>query len=211
MAKKIKDENGNVYVQKKPFYKRFWFWLLVVIVILVGGGMAGHGGSSKNSSTSPSTQTSKVNQKNFDKIKISDSDGTSKEEVKKLFDKKPSSTSTQTIQGQTADMQVWKGSAIGSSVSVGFVNGHAISKGISGLDGSKKVTSKQFVSINNGMTQDQVKKALGNPAGKTYSSLMGQTSELWQYNGKGDLGANLTITFTNGAVSGKAQTGMNNN
>ncbi|MFX3916367.1 immunity protein, partial [Streptococcus suis] len=25
MAKKIRAEHGNVYVQKKPFYKRIWF------------------------------------------------------------------------------------------------------------------------------------------------------------------------------------------
>ena len=37
MSKKIKDENGNVYVQKKPFYKKVWFWLLVVIVVICAG------------------------------------------------------------------------------------------------------------------------------------------------------------------------------
>lgn len=36
MAKKITDENGNTYVQKKPFYKKWWFWLIIVIV-LAGG------------------------------------------------------------------------------------------------------------------------------------------------------------------------------
>lgn len=210
MAKKIKDKNGNVYVQKKPFYKRFWFWLVVVIIVLgIGGAMGGHSGNGGSSSSSSSaTPTSKVNQKNFDKIQISDTEGTSKADVQKMFDKKPSTTSTQTIEGQKADMEVWNGSAIGSSVSVGFVNDHAISKGISGLKGSKKVTSNQFDSINNGMTKDQVQKALGKPAGKTYSSVAGQTAEMWQYDGKGDLGSNLVITFTNDAVSGKSQTGL---
>ncbi|WP_261806115.1 hypothetical protein [Lapidilactobacillus luobeiensis] len=37
MAKKIKDENGNTYKLKKPFYKRVWFWILVVIVIIAAG------------------------------------------------------------------------------------------------------------------------------------------------------------------------------
>ena len=37
MAKQIKDENGNVYVQKKKFYKRWWFWLLVVLVVVFLG------------------------------------------------------------------------------------------------------------------------------------------------------------------------------
>lgn len=34
--KKIVDENGKTYVEKKPFYKKWWFWLLVIV--LVGGG-----------------------------------------------------------------------------------------------------------------------------------------------------------------------------
>lgn len=46
MAKSIKDENGNVYKIKKPFYKKVWFWLLVLII--VGGGVASSGGSNSN-------------------------------------------------------------------------------------------------------------------------------------------------------------------
>ncbi|MGQ7372861.1 hypothetical protein ACTGW9_01665 [Streptococcus suis] len=36
MAKKIRDEHGNVYVQKKPFYKRIWFIVLVRLFVLGG-------------------------------------------------------------------------------------------------------------------------------------------------------------------------------
>lgn len=35
MAKKITDQDGNVYVKKKPIYKRFWFILLALIVIII--------------------------------------------------------------------------------------------------------------------------------------------------------------------------------
>ena len=41
MAKKIKDADGNVYVQKKPFYKKWWFIAIAVLGIfgaLFGGG-----------------------------------------------------------------------------------------------------------------------------------------------------------------------------
>ena len=31
MSKKIKDENGNVYVKKTPFYKKWWFILVVFL------------------------------------------------------------------------------------------------------------------------------------------------------------------------------------
>lgn len=49
MAKKIKDEHGNVYVQKKPFYKRIWFIVLVGLFVL--GGLQGVLSGGSNSST----------------------------------------------------------------------------------------------------------------------------------------------------------------
>lgn len=208
MAKKIKDENGNVYVQKKPFYKRVWFWILIVILVFIGFGVAGSKSGSNGGTSTTTTAGSKINQKNFDKIQISESNGTSREDVEKMFGKKPSSTSTQSIQGTQADMAIWNGTALGSTVTVGFVNGHATSKGISGLPHGKKITSDQFNAINNGMSKDDVRKALGKPFGRTYSSVGGQSAEMWQYNGKGDLGSNLVITFTNGTVSGKSQAGL---
>lgn len=52
MAKKISDENGNTYVQKKPFYKRVWFWVVVVIVVIGLGNMGG----SKDSKSSSNSQ-----------------------------------------------------------------------------------------------------------------------------------------------------------
>lgn len=65
MAKKIKDEHGNVYVQKKPFYKRIWFIVLVGLVVLGGLGNALGGGKEETTSSSqPSTQeTSQANTK----------------------------------------------------------------------------------------------------------------------------------------------------
>ncbi|MGO3751176.1 MAG: OB-fold protein [Peptoniphilaceae bacterium] len=33
MKKKIKDEDGKVYVEKKPFYKKWWFILIIVIIV----------------------------------------------------------------------------------------------------------------------------------------------------------------------------------
>lgn len=55
MVKKIKGEDGKVYVQKKPFYKKWWFWLLAVIVI---GSFAG--GGDEEATTEKSTPKSDV-------------------------------------------------------------------------------------------------------------------------------------------------------
>ena len=54
MSKKIKEENGNVYVVKKPFYKRVWFWVLAILAIIVIGGAIGGGSDPDTSSVSNS-------------------------------------------------------------------------------------------------------------------------------------------------------------
>lgn len=56
MAKQIKDNDGNVYVQKKPFYKKWWFWILIVLVVLILIGMLGNRGSSSESSSEPKSE-----------------------------------------------------------------------------------------------------------------------------------------------------------
>lgn len=53
MAKKIKDENGNVYVKKTPFYKKWWFILIIVVVIIAA--IQGRGGSSTKSTSNTNT------------------------------------------------------------------------------------------------------------------------------------------------------------
>ena len=35
MAKKITDQDGNVYIQKKPIYNRLWFIILAAIVLIL--------------------------------------------------------------------------------------------------------------------------------------------------------------------------------
>lgn len=59
MAKKITDENGNTYVQKKPFYKRVWFWILVVLVLAVVFGISGNKGNNNKNSVSSSSSAKK--------------------------------------------------------------------------------------------------------------------------------------------------------
>lgn len=54
MAKKIQDENGNTFVEVKPWYKRWWIWVLTVVVIIIAIA-ALSGGKDDNSSTKNST------------------------------------------------------------------------------------------------------------------------------------------------------------
>ncbi|WKY79094.1 DUF4352 domain-containing protein [Leuconostoc lactis] len=65
MAKKIVDENGKTYVQKKPFYKRVWFWILAVIVIAVIFGSAGGDKAKKVSSENTEKASAKISNETF--------------------------------------------------------------------------------------------------------------------------------------------------
>lgn len=56
MARKIRDEDGRVYVQKKPFYQRWWFIALVVLAI--AGAIGGKKGSEQAASPVPASETS---------------------------------------------------------------------------------------------------------------------------------------------------------
>lgn len=58
MAKQIKGEDGKVYVEKKPFYKRVWFWILVVLIIFIGSAAVSGGNDSSSSSSSSSSAKS---------------------------------------------------------------------------------------------------------------------------------------------------------
>ena len=69
MAKKIKDENGNTYVQKKPFYKRVWFWVLVVFLGFIGIGVFGGGDEEPTAKNESSTeQSSKSSDEDKEKV-----------------------------------------------------------------------------------------------------------------------------------------------
>lgn len=63
MSKRIKDQNGNVYVKKKPFYRRFWFLLLVFILVV---GVASQMGNDKKDTASSKSQTEQTESKKKD-------------------------------------------------------------------------------------------------------------------------------------------------
>ena len=76
MAKKIKDENGNTYVQKKPFYKRVWFWIVAVIAIFIIGGALGCGSDDTSSNSSSSSKTEQKTSNSSSSSSIAESSST---------------------------------------------------------------------------------------------------------------------------------------
>ena len=51
MSKRITDENGKVYVEKKPFYKRKWFIIIAAVIVI--GVIASNSGGDKNEESKP--------------------------------------------------------------------------------------------------------------------------------------------------------------
>ena len=61
MSKKITDENGKTYVEKKPFYKKGCFWIIAVVAVAIIGAVAGgSGGGSDNGGTKVEKTTAKA-------------------------------------------------------------------------------------------------------------------------------------------------------
>lgn len=79
MSKKITDENGNTYVQKKPFYKKVWVWIVAVIALMIFGSAAGSHSATPtkvNDSTQKSdAKKTESKQKNFKVGDTIDTDG----------------------------------------------------------------------------------------------------------------------------------------
>ena len=66
----------------------------------------------------------------------------------------------------------------------------------------------EYEQVETGMTIEEVNAILGEPMDTTESETDGLKMEMVSYDARGDLGANILVTFTNGAVDSKTQTGV---
>lgn len=222
MSKKIKEENGNVYVVKKPFYKRVWFWVLAILAIIVIGGAIGGGSDPDTSSVSNSKSGSnnKISTQNtqnaafrkaFDNITVGDlmnhgDGGTALSDVEKALGK-PSSTSTQDVQGVQIKNYIW--SKGGVSITVEFNGDQAVSKGITGFKFSRtpKFDLDAYNSLADGSSYDDVVSKYGEPDGLSEMIIGGEktVTATWITGAKG---GTITLSFTNDSLTSKAQSGL---
>ncbi|ELB51554.1 Ltp family lipoprotein [Enterococcus lactis] len=103
VKKKVTGEDGKTYVmkEKKPFYKRVWFWILVVLVVfIVGGALSGGDDNTVKSQTESSTSEN-----------ISDT------EYSSLSESQYSSTSTSVTLEESSNPSISSDSSVESSTS----------------------------------------------------------------------------------------------
>ncbi|KRN76959.1 hypothetical protein [Weissella minor] len=104
MGKEVRDGDGVVYVEKKPWYKKVWVWILgillaLLIVIVAGVGAGTYAifkssdsstvSSTRSSSTASSrtaSSTSASSTENHDEVATADGKGVSKEEFQSIMD-----------------------------------------------------------------------------------------------------------------------------
>lgn len=75
MAKKVIGEDGKTYTmkEKKPFYKRVWFWVIAIIVVaIVGGALGGDDEQPKNGGEKVSSSKPAENNSSESSVKEDD-------------------------------------------------------------------------------------------------------------------------------------------
>lgn len=212
--------------KKKHFYSRWWFWLIIVLIIIAGviAGMkyTSTGPFKENTQKTEQKDTSKKTVKKqtgvtfyqYNGIYLNEKNGTPIATVQEVLGK-PASSSVTENQGVKTEQNTWndvQDGQLGATLKVSFVNGHAISKTLSGLKvkRSEKLGLDAYSSVQNGQTVDAIQTNLGKPNGYNESVADGKTIMNYTYssNVSGDTGANFVVVFTNNKVSGKSQSGM---
>ena len=170
--------------EKKPFYKRNWFWITIISIIVVVSAttyVANYSFYSDKADqiSSEERKTLKEQQKaekspslitKYNSIKTGNK-GYSKKVIYKLLG---NPVETQ-IQSSTISNVTWKGTADQGNVTIQitFENGHAASKSIQGLDidREKTLTLADYQKLNVGDSYNRVVNLLGDP--DDYSDING--------------------------------------
>lgn len=188
------------------FWPRFIIAGLIIIVLILGGVLIKQRYDSKNHLT----------QSNFNSIELSHSEGDSLRDVSELFSEEPSVTKTQK-KGVVTEVALWKNVADASQNSqiiIYFDDGHAVSKTIKGLkrDRAKKITRKDFDSLDPGMKKGDVARQIGTPNDYTFDErYYGISNEQWTYTGLDAQGKRvgvMTLSFKDGKLAAKTQNNL---
>lgn len=217
MAKKIQGEDGKVYVEKKPIYKRWWFIALAVLVVLgIAGSLTGGGDTDSTTPTTTAEDSSntadklstanknKVDKKALYEKFLSIEPGATVESINQLFGIE--GTEESSIQGSKS--YEWKLGGL-KTVNVEFDdNGNYTGKSQAGLDFmSTDLTKEMYDTIQEGMTYDQVKEIIGTD-GSVLSVINLLGTETTDYHWNGKKGGFINLTIQDGAVASKAQNGL---
>jgi outer membrane protein assembly factor BamE (lipoprotein component of BamABCDE complex) len=210
---------------KKSIFKRWWFWVAVVIIV---GGVATGGGeeevatnekaeTAETATTEPKKEAAKSEAGILDEEKFNQiQNGMTYEEVVAIIgaDGEVISESGEKGTDLHTIMYEWKAEGgFGANANFMFQGGKLANKAQFGVVESSDVTVTldEFNQVQNGMTYEEVVTVVGGEG-----NMLSETGEkgtdfytiMYDYKGKGDLGANANFTFQGGKLQNKSQFGL---
>ncbi|MCM8901330.1 DUF3862 domain-containing protein [Caldicoprobacter algeriensis] len=202
--------------EKKPLYKRVWFWAIVVVIAIIAIASSNNKGSNQISvqpnpsntaqqntevQTVTKTETKKYTMDQFKQIKM----GMTYEEVKAILGEGTEDSSSG--EGELKTVSYSWANSDGSNISVILQGGKVITKAQAGLQSmDARVTMEKYNKIQNGMTYEEVEAILGEGQLISESQIMDQRTEIYTWINSD--GSNMNVTFQNGKVEAKAQFGL---
>lgn len=215
----------------------FWVLIIFVAISLVSGltDSNGNKGSSeskveqKKKPKKDSTSSIYTNQNGdqtttenaelislFSKVKLGDISnkgrgGSSYKKIKQMLGSSPSNTASSEVSGIETELATWKYK--GLTLVFTFVNKRAVGRSITGLRwkrNRKPITRKSYAKMSNGTASEDALKKWGVPDEITQIQILGdfQTKYTWFTGVNGNLGANVSLDFTNQRLTGKSQYGL---
>lgn len=218
----MSKHNDSTPPQKKH---RGLIVVIIVAVILIAIAAAGNGASngSSNSSgdsasqsqdsannpaasdSSASDSSAKIDADKFEKIES----GMTYDQVKEIIGSDGTEQSTSAVGNTTTTIYEWDSDSFGVAT-VTFQDDKVVNKAQAGV-GNKSTgtaTMDKYNQVQTGMSYDQVKEIMGGDGElESDTDVSGSKSQLYLWNGE-SVGSNASITFTDGAVSSKAQFGL---
>lgn len=213
--------------EKKKGGKLKWMIIAIIVIVIiaaVGGGsktdekkdLETTSTEEKNENTSSGNDTisntkdestsTGINEEKYDSIQ----NGMSYEDVKNIIGEDGENISESEVAGIKTVMYQWSSYDGWGNATVTFQNDEVVNKAQFGVSSGDdvEITLEQYNSIETGMSYDEVVSLLGGEGSLlSDSEISGYTAQVYQWNGT-SLGANATVTFSDGKVMSKSQFGL---
>lgn len=197
--------------QKKGIFK----WIVIVILALIIIGAVAGGGDKKEETTQTATSTtttsSAESKQGLTEEKYNSIDsGMTYDEVVALIGEDGTNISETEIGGVKTSVYEWKSSESFGNATITFSDGKVVNKAQFGVASGDdvEITLDQFNAIETGMTYDEVVSVLGGEGSLlSESDIAGSNAQIYMWSGT-SLGANANVTFSDGKVIAKAQSGL---
>ncbi len=206
------------YCRKKQGGKGKIILIAVIVIIVIAAIGSGNSSSSSTDTSNTNTdvastenntvtkETSGITEEEFDSIET----GMTYDEVVAIIGEDGTNISESEVAGINTVIYEWTSSEIWGNANITFQNGKVVNKAQFGVSSGDdvEITLDQYNSIETGMSYDEVVEILGGEGSLlSDTEIAGSKSQIYMWNGT-SLGANANITFSDGKVMAKAQSGL---